>query len=104
MPKQFADIADHDVDEIEPVEDLIINEEEKDSNIKDLLKMIEIHNLTPLGKVVGIIKRAQRNFCGHLLPINKEIESSINSNNLFEFIPADGRYPHFYIKLRSVIR
>lgn len=76
------------------------NSENSQENIKALIHKIETKNLIPYGKVVGIVKRIQRNFCGHL--ITEKTKEELTQPSLSVFVPADSRYPNFYIRLRNV--
>ena len=53
--------------------------------------------MIPHAKVLGILKRHQRNYCGHILP-----PSASDPTSLCQFVPADSRYPHFFLKLRNM--
>lgn len=44
--------------------------------------------MIPSGKVVGILERVDKKFCGHC---EKDQEN-------YKFYPADGRYPEFSLK------
>ena len=69
--------------------------------LKALIEKVQKQDLTPTGKVVGIIKRLPRNFCGHLKP-TEEMRDKSKEFEIREFIPADSRYPYFLIKIRNV--
>lgn len=48
---------------------------QQEMNLKGLLELATKLNLTPIGRVVGIVKRNERDFCGH---ITKENTDQIN--------------------------
>lgn len=49
----------------------------------------------------GIIQRVPRSFCGQLKPVS-EMRDQTQEFEIREFIPADSRYPTFFIKIRNV--
>lgn len=63
-----------------------------------MIAKIQKYNLIPNAKVIGIIKRQQRNYCGHIGEDSIPMEGA----SFYRFIPADSRYPNFLIKLRNV--
>ena len=92
MQKTNVEIEDPDDDP----HGVVINETgqmESQSLKESIAKVLQL-NLTPCAKVIGVLKRQQRNYCGHIL-INGPDPS------LVEFVPADSRYPHFRLKLRN---
>lgn len=71
---------------------------EAEDSIKNIVKKINEKNLQPHAKVIGILKKSQRNYCGHIIQPNSPKEGSF-----YNFIPADSRYPNFFIKLRNAL-
>ncbi|KAL4471595.1 hypothetical protein ABPG74_008488 [Tetrahymena malaccensis] len=69
--------------------------EERYLNVVEKIKKL---NLNPTGKVVGVIKRIQRYFCGEVTPEKINLPNLPNGIELREFLPADGRFPHFYLR------
>lgn len=66
----------------------------------NLLNKLKKSKRTPTGRVVGIVKRALRNYCGSV--VDKCLEKLENNIEIYEFTPVDPRYPNFYIKTRDV--
>lgn len=64
-------------------------------NILDKIKKL---GLAPVGRVIGVLKRIQRYFCGEITTIPGKSINGDSSMELREFVPADGRFPHFYIR------
>ncbi|CAD8155345.1 unnamed protein product [Paramecium pentaurelia] len=54
------------------------------NHLQSLFRKVQAQNLIPYGKVVCVLQRTERHFCGHV------------ENNIF--VPADGRYPNFILK------
>ncbi len=57
--------------------------------------------MIPGGRVVGIIERIQRNFCGSLKPLGMDVEVKGEMVER-EFVPVDNRFPTIIVKLRKV--
>ena len=64
----------------------------------NLAKPMDKSLLHPTGKVVGIIKRNWRPYCGTILPLT---HSSMNSTRQHTFIPADRRIPRVRLLTRQ---
>ena len=79
----------------------ILQTDQNDESLKTLIEKIQKQDLTPTGRVLGIIKRMPRNFCGHLKP-TEEMRDKTKEFEIREFIPADSRYPYFLLKIRNV--
>lgn len=74
---------------------------EEGSDMKQLMDKIKREELTPCGKVVCVLKRIARNFCGHLEPLPEKREST-EGFEVRKFVPADSRYPNILLKIRRV--
>ena len=66
----------------------------------NLLNKLKKSKRTPTGRVIGVVKRAIRNYCGTV--INNCLERLQNNIEIYEFAPVDPRYPNFYLKTRDV--
>ena len=74
---------------------------EVEANVNlNILKRLKQAKKTPFGRVVGVIKRSPRNYCGTL--IDNCLERVANSIEIYEFAPADPKYPNFYLKTKDV--
>ena len=71
------------------------------NSLKSLFEKIKKLDLTPTGKVVSVLKRVSRNFCGNLKPLENIREETGEESEIREFMPADARYPNFFIKVRN---
>ena len=76
-------------DSVEPME---VDETEAERQVVD--KSL----IQPTGKVVGIIKRNWRAYCGTLLPLTI---SSMETTRRYTFIPADRRIPRIRLETRQ---
>lgn len=69
----------------------------------NIVEKIKKLNLTPTGRVLGVIKRIQRYFCGEVTPETISLPNLPQGVELKEFIPADGRFPHFFLRTTNVM-
>ena len=96
---KYAHLEDEDAPIFESDQQMIQTDGE-DNSLKELIKKIHEKDLTPTAKVVGIISRVSRKFCGQLKPADLKDEKGEFA--IREFIPADGRYPNINLRLRNV--
>ena len=71
---------------------------ERDSDELIVLKPTDKSLVQPTGKVVGIIKRNWRPYCGTLLPLTN---SAMSTTRRHTFIPADRRIPRVRLETRQ---
>lgn len=74
--------------------------DEKDNKEKDLFNIKEKSFKRPVAKVVGIIKRNWRQYCGVLRERNKDINTSAVMNR-YLFVATDNRVPIIRIETRQ---
>jgi len=92
-----AIIDDNEEPQDDPSSHLIQESNNSDDSLKHIISKIHQFNLVPSAKVLGVLKHQQRNFCGHIiLPAESQ-----ENKTICEFVPADSRYPHFFLRLRN---
>lgn len=89
-----------DADLEDDLEAQLIEDVQEKSDLKSLIEKIKNKNLTPCGKIVAVIKRVGRSFCGQLDPLTTPRDSN-DGFEIREFIPADGRFPHILLRVRK---
>nr|CCA19690.1 hypothetical protein SORBIDRAFT_01g048480 [Albugo laibachii Nc14] len=65
----------------------------KQADVVELSQKLDLSSVMPCGRVIGIVKRKSRNFCGFLEP-----NQSTTRSALFLFIPMDRKIPKIRIK------
>ncbi|KRX06611.1 Nucleic acid-binding, OB-fold [Pseudocohnilembus persalinus] len=73
--------------------------EQKNEELRKLVTKIQEQKLVPTGKVVGITKRIQRNFYGHIT--QDIIKQFPNGIQIREFISTNQIFPNFYLKTKN---
>ena len=76
-----------------------VNPDEMMDVDKAVQKPVDKLLIQPTGKVVGIIKRNWRPYCGMLLPLTSG--ASLQTTHRHTFIPADQRVPHVRLETRQ---
>ena len=72
--------------------------EEMDIDLPSSRAKMDETLLQPTGRVVGVIKRNWRQYCGTILPLT---HSSMSSTRMHTFIPADRRIPRVRLETRQ---